>query len=114
MWARRVRKYEDNKGKFCKMVGCTSLARIKGMCRHCYDEMLKSDIMLFKCIDCGKRNRLNERLIKKTFGKEGCCTLYRCRDCWTKIEKRPSKKDMSHYNKIKELAQLYKQKTGAK
>ena len=64
--------------------------------------------MYFKCIDCGKKRSTNKRLIKVTFGTEGVFTLYRCKTCWNKLEKHPTKKDMSGQHKIKRLARMYK------
>jgi len=31
-------KYQENKGKICRVTGCNNLARVKGLCSICYQK----------------------------------------------------------------------------
>lgn len=36
---KRVTKYEVNRNRDCKTLGCIHKARIKGLCNSCYDQL---------------------------------------------------------------------------
>jgi len=39
----KERKYQDNRGKICSVLGCNNIARAKGLCMKCYSKMRKKE-----------------------------------------------------------------------